>query len=175
MPLPGDYFCVPVGGAVGKGIALGELMLKRLSEHQYPDSDAIEYQHAGLYLGETHMGMLIVEAEPGGAVIRPMHYSPASLLWSHLDLNPDQRAKIVAAGYGFKGVGYSFLDYAAIAAHGVGLWLPGLRSYIEADGHVICSQLVDKCYQAAGVQLFADKRWNGYVTPMDLAYEAMQP
>lgn len=175
MPLPGDYFCVPIHGYVGKGIAFGELLLRRLAEQQYPASDAIEYQHAGLYLGDTLEGQMILEAEPGGAVIRPMHYSPASILWSHLDLVPDQRAKIVAAGYGFKGTPYSFLDYDALAVHGFGLWVPGLRSYVQATGHMICSQLVDRCYQAADVQLFADHRWNGYVTPMDLAYEAMQP
>lgn len=174
MPLPGDYFCVPVHGDTGRLIALGELMLKRLAEEKYPDSDAIEYQHAGLYLGETAQGSMIIEAEPGGARIRALHYSPASILWSHLDLTNDQREKITVAACGFKGVDYSFLDYAAIAAHGTGIWVPGLRDYIQSTGHMICSQLVDRCYQAADVQLFADHRWNGYVTPMDLAYEAMQ-
>jgi hypothetical protein len=34
---------------------------------------------------------------------------------------------------------------------------------------MICSQLVDFCYAKAGVRLFADNRWEGYVTPADLA------
>jgi hypothetical protein len=33
---------------------------------------------------------------------------------------------------------------------------------------MICSQLVDQCYQDAGVHLFADGRWPGDVTPADL-------
>ncbi len=30
---------------------------------------------------------------------------------------------------------------------------------------MICSQLVDQSYQDAGVHLFSDGRWSGYVTP----------
>jgi len=35
---------------------------------------------------------------------------------------------------------------------------------------MICSQLVAWCYEQAGIQLFSDeRRWEGYVTPADLA------
>ncbi len=74
-----------------------------------------------------------------------------------------------ARGYAAAEADYSFLDYLALAAHRYRLPVPGLRTYIKSTGHLICSQLVDACYQAAGVQLFDDHRWNGYVTPSDLA------
>ena len=85
----------------------------------------------------------------------------------------DQRDAIVAAGlkYGNAHVGYSAADYFAIAAYRfkVGILVPGLKAYVGSSKHMICSQLVDQCYQYAGVQLFDDKRWPGYVTPGDLA------
>ena len=40
---------------------------------------------------------------------------------------------------------------------------------------MICSQLVDYCYLMAGVHLFNDGRWPGYVTPEDLANVIADP
>jgi hypothetical protein len=77
-----------------------------------------------------------------------------------------------AARYGptaaHRGVGYSFLDYDAIAAHRLHLPVPGLRAYIGSTGHLICSQLCDQAYADVGAHLYADGRWPGYVTPLDL-------
>jgi hypothetical protein len=46
--------------------------------------------------------------------------------------------------------------------------LPGLRHRIESARSMICSQLCDRAYLDAGVNLFRDGRWPGYVTPMAL-------
>jgi hypothetical protein len=46
--------------------------------------------------------------------------------------------------------------------------LPGLRGFVAASGHMICSQLADLLYQRLGVQIFTDGRWCGYVTPGSL-------
>jgi uncharacterized protein YycO len=116
-------------------------------------------------------GGMIVEATPEGAVLLPMHYPAEHVAWStgHVDVTAGQRELIVAAARSYVGTPYSFLDYAAIAAHCWHLWAPGLKSYVASTRHQICSQLVDACQQAGGVQLFADHRWNGFVRPDDLA------
>jgi hypothetical protein len=43
-----------------------------------------------------------------------------------------------------------------------------LKSYVANSRHMICSQLVDQVYFAAGVHLFDDGRIDGDVTPADL-------
>jgi hypothetical protein len=40
---------------------------------------------------------------------------------------------------------------------------------VASAKHLISSQLVDRAQQDAGVQLFADGRWPGFVRPSDLA------
>lgn len=127
-----------------------------------------DYEHAFVLVGDDE----VVEAEPGGARLAPVStYAGRPLRWSsgHIQLTSDQRAAIVTAARGYLGVPYSFLDYAALAAHR--FRLPGtasLKDYIADTRHQICSQLVDQCYQDAGVHLFRDGRWPGYVTPADL-------
>jgi uncharacterized protein YycO len=158
--LPGDFFVTSITGEVGRLISLGEWLCgARLGP----------WDHAGIYLGD---GML-VEAEPGGARVGNIaEYEGRPLAWStgHIPLTDEQRTAIVSAARRSVGVPYSFADYAAIAAHR--LHLPGgpwLRRYVASSKHMICSQTVDAACQAAGVQLYDDGRWNGYVTPADLA------
>jgi len=161
IPQPGDFCVVSVAGQGGKLIALGERLC----------GDAFtQYQHAFIYTG----GMRVVEAESGGARIRRMatFETPGQLtLWSsaRIELTGKQREAIRDSALGYVGVGYSWLDYAAIGLHSKHLDVPGLRSYIASTHHQICSQLVDQCYANAGVHLFDDGRWPGYVTPADLA------
>jgi cell wall-associated NlpC family hydrolase len=162
-PQPGDFEVVPMGGQGGKLIQVAQIL---------SSTGRLNYEHARLYLGKGK----IVEAQPGGAVIRnyDVHQNDGGL-WSTglIDINVAERHRIVLAGisYGEAHVGYSEADYFAIAAYRfkVGILVPGLKSYVGSSKHMICSQLVDQCYADAGVQLFDDKRWPGYVTPGDLA------
>ena len=160
-PEPGDFAVVSAGGIGGPLIDLAE----RLNGA----GPFAAYQHAFIYTGHGG-GEDIIQAEPSGAAYGPLT-GHAETLWStgRIRLTTVQRTAIVAAADGYVGTPYSFLDYAALAAHHWHVRVPGLRRYIAATGHMICSQLADRCYQDAGVHLFADHRWNGYVTPPDLA------
>lgn len=157
-PKPGDFFLAPMPGRVGKGVQFGQF----LNGEGY-----ILFQHAGQLLenGDT------IEAMPGGAIIGDINrWKPEELRWSSglIELTDTQRTIAISTGYACKGVPYSFVDYAALAAHRFHIPTPGLKEYIEDSGHMICSQMVDYIYHRAGKQLFTDGRWRGYVTPGSL-------
>ena len=159
-PQPGDFCCVSTSGPAGTLIALGEKL----------NGDAFtRYQHAFVYVG----GMLVVEAEAAGARTRKLtSFRDTGLaLWSTgaVTLTGRQRDAICLAARGYIGTPYGWADYFAIAAHRFHLPVAGLRGYIASTKSMICSQLTDQCYADAGVHLFADGRWPGYVTPADLA------
>ncbi|MEU8914320.1 hypothetical protein [Streptomyces nigrescens] len=156
-PLPGDIGLTQISGITGRLIRLG----------QWINGDGFaDYQHAFLVLPDERL----LEAQPGGARIKPLSaYDGSSVLYVCPEgLTEQQRTALCAAATVYVGVPYSFLDYLAIAAHRFHLPLPGLRRYVASTRHMICSQLVDQVYQDAGVHLFADGRWSGYVTPMAL-------
>jgi len=166
---PGDYGLVAIPGEGGTLIRIGQFLI----------GDGFhDYQHAFVYAGNGD----VIEANPDGALKRPYHYDDDEVLWSsdHLhsstgydlipiELNDLDRTAIVQAAEGYVGVPYSWLDYLAIAAHRFNLSRSrGLQAIVASTGHMICSQLVDQCYVDAGVHLFNDHRWPGYVTPGDL-------
>lgn len=154
---PGDFAAVQTAGDTGALIRLGEAL----------NGDGFgDYEHALIYIGDGE----IVEAEPGGAR-RRVRGVQAGDLWSTglWNLTPQAREKIRAAAIGYIGIPYGWLDYFALAAHRLHIPAPGLKDYIASTGHMICSQLVDQCYADAGVYLFSDGRWPGYVTPGALA------
>ncbi|WP_310716768.1 hypothetical protein [Streptomyces lydicus] len=156
-PLPGDIGLTQISGVSGRLIRFG----------QWINGDGFaDYEHAFLVLPDDQ----ILEAEPGGARIRPLtDYGGANVLYVCPEgLTDRQRSGICTAATRYVGVPYSFLDYGAIATHRFHIPVPGLRGYIANTRHMICSQLVDQCYLDAGVHLFADGRWPGYVTPMAL-------
>lgn len=158
QPQPGDFGVVHMGGDSGWWIHAGEIV----------NGDGFaDYEHAFVYVG----GAQIVEAEPGGAKLARVHYQ--DVLWStdHIPLTLGQREAIVLAAVKYVGTPYSAMDYFAIAAKRLGFQaiVPGLKNYVASSKHMICSQLVDQCYQDAGVHLFKDGRWPGYVTPAALA------
>jgi hypothetical protein len=164
-PQAGDFCCVPIGGIGGRLIGLGERLC---------GSAFSQYEHAFVYIGD----MTVAEAMPHGARTRTLvTYDIPGALWStgRVLLGPGERQRVCKAALGYttarggRGIGYSWLDYVAIGAKRLRIPAPHLRSYIKSTGHMICSQLVDRCYQDAGVQLFDDQRWNGEVTPADLA------
>lgn len=171
----GAFFCVKVDGPAGFGIGVGQALAGQPSE----------YEHAGMIVradGTT------VEAEPGGARYgnvadygrRPMLVCDGPILDLPPDQQPAARARVAAAAIGFLGRKYSFADYLAIA--GVHLtadlpkplrWLLApatalLRRYVAWTGRLICSQLCDAAFEAAGIHLFTGKL-PGDVMPSDLA------
>jgi hypothetical protein len=170
----GDFAAVRVHGDVGRLIHLGE----ELNGDGFGD-----WEHAIFYAGGDQD--LILEAEPGGAQLRPFHYSVTDVLWSsdnpELALEPAQRAQAMEIAEKHKGVPYSGLDYLALAAHRVHVpgWTPfwfgdkghlvSLKTYVAETGHMICSQLADQCRLDMGSHLYDDKRWPGFVTPLNLA------
>lgn len=160
QPLPGDFAVVRMGGRGGRLIRIG----------QWLNGDGFaDFQHAFVYVGDGEL----VEAQPGGAELRPLAvYDNRPTRWSsgRIQLTDDQRRAVVAAARGYVGTPYSVADYFALAAHRLRLPVgPVLRKYVADSRHMICSQLVDQCYLDAGVHLFSDGRWPGYVTPADLA------
>lgn len=158
VPLPGDIGLTSIAGPVGWGIRLGEFLL---------GDGVTPYEHAFIVLDDA----TLLEAEPGGARVAGLdEYAGRTVEYvCPPGLTAAQRYAICAAARSYVGVKYSFVDYGAIAAHRFRLPIPGLRRYIASTGHQICSQLVDQCYQDAGVHLFNDGRWPGYVVPADLA------
>lgn len=156
-PRPGSIGLTSVVGPVGRLIQLGELL----------NGDGFSiYEHAFLVLPDDQL----IEAQPGGARIAGLdEYAGREVLYLAPDgLSDGQRAAICAAAVRYVGVGYSAAEYFAIAAHRFRLPVPGLRAYIADSHRMICSQLVDQCYADAGVRLFQDGRWPGWVTPADL-------
>lgn len=168
-PQPGDFCCVPISGAVGLGITIG----------QWLDGDRFQfYDHAEIYVGQPDADGpygYTISAYPGVRTGRfalpcPAAELPGSL-WSSglISLTPAQRDGIVAWATAHQDVHYSFLDYGALALHALHIPAPGLRSYIQSTGHMICSEFVDAGFTANGMHLFTDGRWEGYVKPGDLA------
>jgi len=153
-PLPGDIGLTSIQGPVGALIRVG----------QWLNSDGFAaYEHAFVVLP----GGRLIEAMPGGARIVPLtEYDQRDVLYVALaDLTYAQRVLIAETAESYEGVPYSAADYLALAAHRAHLPVPGLRRFVASTHHMICSQLADQAYADAGVQLFDDHRWPGYVTP----------
>lgn len=154
-PAPGDIGCTQITGSVGRLIRLG----------QWLNGDGFaNFEHSFVYVEEG----LIVEAEPGGARLAPLaEYDERMIVWLRC---PEQHGAAVAdAARQLIGTPYSFLDFVALALHRLHIRVPGLRRYVAATGHQICSQLADEAARRGGWHIFDDGRWSGYVTPGDLA------
>jgi cell wall-associated NlpC family hydrolase len=197
-PLPGDFAVVSAGGTPGRLVQFGEMLNgagafdvyqhafiyigARPAEPEPPDGLWMKTEPIG-QSGESAEAFkrrlarprpgeeAVIQAEPTGADYARL--TPhARTLWStgKIPLTDGQRDRIVQAAIGYIGTPYSFLDYLALALHHWHIPIPQLKAYVKSTGHMICSQYVDRCYQDAGIQLFKDPpRWNGYVTPSDLA------
>jgi hypothetical protein len=166
--LTGQYGLTRIRGRVGWLIGLGQFLVGSSSP----------WTHAFVVVDNGQ----VVEAMPGGTILSPLNtYTQgdraADTIFSGLPLTEDQRAAIVREARalgpdpftGRQGVGYSLLDYVALALHHWGLRPGWLRRYIASTGHLICSQLVDLVLQRAGLHLFSDGRDPGDVSPGDLA------
>lgn len=150
VPRLGDIGLVRITGAGGFLIRLG----------QWLNGDGFaDYEHAFVVVD----GGQLVEAEPGGARIRPLsQYDGQHVVWLRC---PDQfRDDVAAAARGMVGVGYSAADYFALAVHRLRIPVPGLRRYIGDSKRLICSQLCDLAASQGGWKLLSGV-WPGYVTP----------
>jgi len=158
-PEPGDIGITTIHGDAGRLISLGQYLL----------GDGFQpWEHCFVYLGDGEL----LEAEPGGARIASLtEYDDRPVLW--LRCPAQHRDSVTAAARHLKDTPYSALEYFALAAHRFHLPIPGLRDYIDATGHAICSRLADKAAQLGGWQIFDDHRWSGYVVPADLARLAL--
>lgn len=165
---PGDFLCVPVAGPVGSLIEIGQF----LAGTKYQP-----YEHAEVYIGQPDVYApwgYTVSAYPNRKgrlpLPKPPEFVPGAI-WSSglIDLTDEQRLAIVNWCTAHEHVKYSEYDYLALVAHRLHLPLPGLKEYIARPDSLICSQFVDMSYLQAGVELFSDGRWPGYVKPMDLA------
>ena len=142
-PSPGDFGLVSIKGGVGFLIRIG----------QWLNGDGfLDYEHAFIYIGDGQ----IVEAEPGGAIISDLsEYDGRAIMWSTglVPLTDVQRDSIVRAAIKQVGTPYSFLDYLAIGLYRLGIKHPGVAKRVEESEHLICSQLVAKDFNGAGVTL----------------------
>jgi hypothetical protein len=167
VPQPADIFVTTIHGRVGTGIGLAERLLELVQRWKRPTSTV--WRHAGVFVGDGQ----VVEAEPGGArLARVDEYATAPLLWLRC---PDEyRSAVTSAALGLRGVKYSYLQYVAVTAHTLHIPFPGLQDYIADGGHLMCSALADRAAELGGWNLYSDERWNGFVTPIDLAVLAEQ-
>lgn len=109
-----------------------------------------------------------VSAEPGGAVVRLItYYHAEEVVWSRYDLTASQAVAIRRWARHHVGVEYNWSDFvlagiASITGRATPKWV---RRLIATPDRLICSQLADLAYQAAGLHLFNDRRPEGAVTP----------
>lgn len=159
-PEPGDFILVHEGGQGGETIHVLQILY---------GAGFSDFEHVALFAGDGH----VIEMASGGIQIaNASKYANTPHRWStgRIALTEANRAGIVGAArkYLAAKVGYSWPDYAAMAAHHFDAKEQALKDYVASSGHMICSQLVDQCYADAGVHLFTDGRWPGYVSPGDL-------
>jgi len=156
-PSVGLIGLTPISGEVGKLIEFGQWL---------DGSGFKQWEHAFISIGNN----LIVEAEPGGARVGSVsEYS--TVYWCNAIAGlgtPAQLEATETVAKSYVGTPYSALDYFALAAHRLDLPVLGLENFIKSDKHLICSQLVDQVYNVAGIHVFTDNRWPGFVTPGDL-------
>lgn len=184
--LPGDVGFSTIGGRLGRGISLGQALLR----------DECIFTHAFLVLENGYC----VEAMPRGARITSITGTPEApprwgpqFAYGRVPLNRYQRAQIgPLARFGLRvpdpaaepgtrfvealtGRRYGFSDYLALA-----LWeyhLPGsalLRARVASSDRLICSQLVDYAWTLVGYKNFQDGRLCGDVTPGALFYQVLR-
>ena len=124
-----------------------------------------KYNHAFICMGDGS----VVEAQPGGAVHDALGYTLGNAEFSRIVLSPQQRERICTAALLCVWTPYGFLDILSIGLLQYGIKPKFIRNRVEHSKNLICSQLVDFCYQLAGVHLFRDGRLPMDVTPGDLA------
>lgn len=183
---PGDLMFTTISGLQGKLISLAE----KVNDPIVTWDEAKKVQHVGIVTAAAGGDLLwplkarLVQAMPGGAeeIELTGDYWTSAFIYvrpNYRDLSGGQmpttqgRAAATAARH-YIGVPYSFLDYAAIAAHHLHMPSAALRRYVSSTKHMICSQLADQAMSDAGFHVFDDGRIPQDVTPAALYHELMR-
>lgn len=157
VPQAGDFFLARSNGAKWWLYSLLQLVTGEPSL----------YTHAGLVLDDG----TYLEARPGGAVIRPLEtlWERKAVAFSQNDLSEDQRAALVASARALVGTQYTFTRFFYLAARTFGWsWAQGVLDARCRDA-VICSELVARIYELAGLPLFPGRK-PGDVSPGSFAH-----
>jgi hypothetical protein len=163
----GDLVLIQEPSRVGQLIRFG----------QWLNGDGFhDFEHVAVYDGK---GGVYEETPRDGAEHNPFHPEKArKLFWSTdiILLNDTQRAGIINScqKYCDAHTGYSFADYAAIAARRFHIPVPHLRAYIKSTGHMICSQFADQVLYENKYNLFNDGRFQGDVSPGDIYHRLLE-
>jgi hypothetical protein len=164
MVAPGEFTVINTGTRTTPLVEFGEFL---------NGEGFARWDHACLCSRVDPDGTIwIIEADPSGIKEREWPYENRPHLWSTDRVPTSPLAAIEARKY--IGQKYSWADYYALAAHRLDIPVPGLKQYIGNSHHMICSQLVDQAELDAGVHLFTDGRWPGYVTPQALGVRILQ-
>jgi hypothetical protein len=160
---PGDIMFGPIGGMVGLGVGLGQLIL---GEAAVLNGRSI--RHAGIVVlaGKNAAGgpPRLAQAMPNGAEIVNMsakdHWTKKHIYIRLPEDYPGQAlaAARVAMNMVGKGVDYSWASYASLAAFKFGLNIPRLGKWINRRRpntgglpvEAICSVFVDQAWSLAG-------------------------
>jgi hypothetical protein len=185
---PGDLMFGPIGGAVGESIGACQTVIA-------PWKSLLTWKtwwrlrHAAIVTGQSDGYVTIGQAMPSGfevVPLRPDQWNP-----DYVFIRPryaEGQAQAVAETAGEmarRGIGYSFADYAAIAAHRLHVPAPHLDRFIgqaDADGYPlrsICSQAVDFALTRSGGldghgHVFDDGRLSQDVVPAELYVRLLQ-
>ena len=163
--LPGDIALVTNHNLAASMIRLGDwLKCKRL------DLEHNSYNHTAIYVGHGH----VVEAEPHGASMADAD-GLGDTDWYRLKDSTPWRPEVAAHhALDYVGVPYSWLDIGALALDDIGWNVQGndrqltrIGKRIASSKSLICSALVVRAYQAAGVDLLPGQM-AGEVSPADL-------
>lgn len=126
-----------------------------------------QVNHAFIVLEDGHS---IVEAQRVGAVISDLSKWETGhlVVYSRIHDTPITAAEVCKEARALVGTPYNFLDLVALALLLVGRRWTWLLDRAKRPDRLICSQLVDRAFTLAGLQLFDDKRPDNEVTPGDL-------
>lgn len=149
-PAPGQFGVVRTNGFVAAAIRL-------LTRSQV--------SHAFLVINDRE----VIEAQARGAVFNPLtKYDGYEVVYSQIPLSSAEIVAVTQEASTLHGTPYNYLDLVALGLHCLGVDWPWVKNRAQRSDRLICSQLVDRAYELAGVHLFNDGRPDGTVTPGDL-------
>lgn len=171
---PGDIGFGPIGGLVGVGVGIGQLIL----------GDESRFRHVFVVTSAAvdGDGPYAVEAMPSGA--RRVSIADRwtdRYVYVRLEGYPDEVRHLVAL-HAIKMVGtpYGFSDYLALAGKHYGIESDRLNAWISRvdergyPARAICSQLADAACTRAGIHVFTDGRLSQDVIPGALFYQLLR-